>query len=249
MVLAEPAPGGPTVLADEPWGDSAVLFTATGGDPDGRWRAALALHQRMGAAEIVGVVDWIHAYESVLVTFDCAVTEGRTVVAAVRALLAEDAVGRPAPAPQSFELPVVFGGELGPDLPGLAAETGMSVEALVAYVTSGDLVIGCVGGNVSPLMARPGQPFSVRRMTSPRTLVPAGSVALAGDKTCVYPVNAPGGWRIIGRTPVTLYDPDRDPMIRYAAGDHIRLRGVEASEWDAHAGTVLGAEPRAGAGR
>lgn len=230
-------------LADEPWGDSAVLFTATGDNPQARWRAALDLHRLLGRLVPPGVEDWIHAYESVLVSFDCGVTDGPSVVAAVRTLLAVGTDGEEAREPSHFELPVVFGGDWGPDLPEVAAEAGMSESRLVDQVVSGDLVIGCVGGNFGPLMERRGQRFSVHRMTSPRTLVPAGSLALAGTKTTIYPVDSPGGWRIIGRTPVALYDIARNPMIRYAAGDLIRVRAMDPGEWEHYAGVVLGAAP------
>lgn len=234
--MAEP---GPARLLDEPWGDSARLFTAVGGTSETRWQAALDLHRRLFAAQPAVVEDWIHAFESVLVTFDCALTDGSAIASTIDSLLAEPRGDLDSAAGRHFEVPVLFGNAYGPDLLPAATEVGMTSAALVEYLTSGDLTIGTVGGNLVPLMQRPGQPFSVSRMPSPRTVVPAGSLGLAGDRTCFYPVEAPGGWRLVGRTPVRLIDPSDPALAPYTAGDTVRLRAIDVREWEAIRGDPL----------
>ena len=207
-----------------------MQVTATGGTPPQRADAALALHRALLAARPAGVADWIHAPESVLLELDDD-AEPAAVQAAVHALAARPAAS--ASAPRRFVLPVVFGGEYGPDLAAVAADLGCTPDALIERITAHDLVIAAVGGNLLPLLAGLRLRATVARLASPRPAVPAGSVGLAGDRACVYPVGMPGGWRLVGRTPLTLVDLASTALAAYAAGDTVRLEAVDARDWAA----------------
>ena len=214
-------------LTGTPEGDSATRFAAVGGTEADRAALALRVHRGLGTAGIPGLVDWIHAPESVLVLHDCLRTDSAAIAEAVLPL-----TGGPAPPDQAvrrFALPARFGGEGGPDLTEVADECGVGPAAIVAAVLSGALVVGAVGGNGLPLLHRNGWPWTVRRLPSPRPRVPAGSIGLAGDRVCVYPVAMPGGWRLIGRVTVPLLRLDADPVVPYRAGDEIAFHEADAT--------------------
>ena len=134
-------------------------------------------------------------------------------------------------------IPVVYGGEMGPDLPDVAALTGLSEAEVVERHATAELRVLFDG--FAPGFAYLGDlPVELRvaRLDTPRTRTPAGSVAIAGPMSGVYPATLPGGWRVIGRTPVTLFDPRRDPPAYLMPGDRVRFERIGAEEWDGRAG-------------
>lgn len=130
---------------------------------------------------------------------------------------------------RTVDVPVVYGGECGPDLDAAARELGIGAEDLVARHAAGDYHVAMIGfapgfpylSGLDPALALP-------RLATPRTRVPAGSVAIGGAQTGIYPRESPGGWRIVGRTPRRLFDPQRDPPALLAPGDRVRFRQVAA---------------------
>jgi inhibitor of KinA len=131
------------------------------------------------------------------------------------------------------EIPVLYDPEVAPDLQALAEEKGLTVEALVALHTAPDYRCYLLG-------FRPGFPFLggldprlvAARLPSPRPRVPAGSIGIGGRQTGVYPVDSPGGWRLIGRTPLPLFDPARaDPFLVYA-GDTVRFVAIDRAAFE-----------------
>lgn len=134
--------------------------------------------------------------------------------------------------PRVIELPTAYGGEFGPDLAFVASHSGLT-EAEVIEIHSGtDYLVYMMGfspgfpylGGMSPRIAAP-------RLQTPRTAIPAGSVGIAQQQTGVYPVESPGGWQLIGRTPVRLFDAARQPPFLVEAGDHIRFVPIDASRY------------------
>jgi len=131
---------------------------------------------------------------------------------------------------RSIELPVCYGGEFGPDLPEVASRIGLS-EAEVIRVHAGEPVyvfmLGFAPG--APFMGLHDERFALPRRDTPRTAVPAGSVAIANRQTIVYPNELPGGWHIIGRTPLCLFDATRHPSVLIAPGDNVRFTPITAA--------------------
>jgi KipI family sensor histidine kinase inhibitor len=218
-------------------GDSAVLAVVEGEDPERRWTVAHALARQVRAAAAPGVHTAIPTYDRVLVEFDCTRTDHSTVAALLRA----ECAPHPAPAPsRRFVIPVVYGGDLGPDLDLVAAQQGRSPEALVAMHTGADLTVRCFGSPAgSPMLDGPAFPLPVPRLGSPRTRVPAGAAAVAGRQAVVSARPAPGGWAVLGRTPLRVLDLDATPPAPYRPGDRVRFRAIAAGEWDRLAGTAL----------
>ncbi|WP_336706563.1 5-oxoprolinase subunit PxpB [Oerskovia sp. USHLN155] len=223
--------GGPRIGA---YGDHALMVDLAALDDVHALAAALR------AAAVPDVVDVVPAARTVLVLLDDAATTAdlARVEDAVRAAwesrsaVAQEGEGR------LVEIPVVYDGQ---DLPDVAAWAGLSVAEVVARHSGREYVVAFGGfmpgfgylTEVDPAIAAP-------RLATPRTRVPAGSVALAGDLTAVYPRATPGGWRLLGRTDVELFDVDRDPPALLTAGTRVRFREVDRLPGDAD-GDVLSA--------
>ena len=127
-------------------------------------------------------------------------------------------------------IPVVYGGEHGPDLDEVAALCGLSPGEVIEHHAATELRVLFIG--FAPGFAYLGDlppELHVPRLGTPRTRTPAGSVAVAGSMTGIYPADLPGGWRIIGRTPLTLFDPRRDPPAYLAPGDTVRFEPMKDS--------------------
>jgi KipI family sensor histidine kinase inhibitor len=151
-----------------------------------------------------------------------------------RILQAADLAGGTAQAAKEVDIPVCYGGEPGPDLTHVAAHCGLS-EAEVIHLHSATpayvFMLGFAPG--APYIGVHDERLAIGRRSTPRTALPAGSVAIANRQTMIYPNVSPGGWHIIGATPLILFDPDKNPPTLLAPGDTVRFRPVSADEFAA----------------
>lgn len=220
-----------------PLGDSAVVIVL-GETAD----AATAARVRTVAAELQrnplpGTVDVVPAFASVAVFFDTPWPGGwdelKEEVAA--RIDRADAAGM-TNASRRIELPVCYGGEFGPDLEGVAAHARLPAAEVIAQHSAPDYLVHAIGfapgfpylGGLPPALATP-------RRATPRAHVPAGSVGIGGAQTGVYPLETPGGWNLIGRTPLALFDASRPEPSLVRAGDRVRFRPISRVEFDAAA--------------
>lgn len=216
-----------------PFGERALLVELDGSD------AARLLDSDLRREPPAGVVATVPGLASVLVELDPAVGPSVRVASDLEARVASLAgadIGNSAPGRQRT-IPVVYGGEHGPDLPEVAALTGLAEDEIIDRHAGLELRVLFLG--FAPGFAYLGDmPEELRapRLGSPRTLTPAGSVGIAGSMTGIYPAALPGGWRVIGRTPALLFDPRRDPPAYLDPGDSIRFEPIPASAWDERAG-------------
>lgn len=188
-----------------------------------------ALCERIRAQRPPWLRDLVPAYASVGVFFDPLLIEAE----ALEAWLATRLGGLPVAAgtaTRTVEIPVVYGGEAGPDLESAAAELGMTPGDLAKRHAAGEYTVAMIG-------FAPGFPYllgldpalALPRLATPRTSVPAGSVGIGGVQTGIYPRESPGGWRLLGRTPLTLFDPSRDEPALLAPGDRVRFIAMGAA--------------------
>lgn len=215
-----------------PAGESALIVEFDERiDPEINARA-IACAQTIEAARVPGVRDVVPTYRSVAVYFDPLRTGGDALLA-----LIEDAAGRPHPpataSRPAVRIPVCYGGDLGPDLAAVAAFAGMP-ESDVIRAHSGTtyrvFMLGFVPGfaYLGIVDARIAMP----RHATPRVRVPAGSVGIAGVQTGVYSADTPGGWQLIGRTPLKPFDPSREDPFLMQAGDAVQFYPIERAEFD-----------------
>ena len=191
-----------------------------------------ALCWRIRAERPAWLRDLVPAYASVGVFFDPMLVETEALKAWLRTLL--DALPADtrtiAASTRTVEIPVMYGGEAGPDLESAAAELGLEPGELIARHAAGEYTVAMIG-------FAPGFPYllgldpalALPRLATPRSSVPAGSVGIGGAQTGIYPRESPGGWRLIGRTPLTLFDPSRDQPALLAPGDRVRFVAMDAS--------------------
>jgi KipI family sensor histidine kinase inhibitor len=190
--------------------------------------AAHLLRASLGAA----VREVVIGYCTVTIYFDPLACDPRWLEDEVRTIVGAAEID-PGTAGPTIDVPVRYGGEHGPDLEDVAAFGGCSpadVVALHTAVVYRVFLVGFVPGfpymaAVDPRIARP-------RRASPRTHVPAGSVAIAGPQTGIYPSETPGGWNIVGRTPVKPYDPSRQEPFLFRPGAQVRFRAIDATDYE-----------------
>jgi KipI family sensor histidine kinase inhibitor len=168
-----------------------------------------------------GVVELVPAARTLLVRFDPAVTGAERLGAALRQVSPVDS--RTAEA-REVVIPVVYDGE---DLAEVAADAGLTVDSLIALHSAGSYVSAFCGFAPGFAYLSGSDPaLHVSRRSSPRTRIPAGSVAIAGEYSAVYPSASPGGWRLLGRTDVPVWDVERDPPNLLPPGTRVRFAAV-----------------------
>ena len=227
-----------TTIAE--YGDAGLLVEPAG-DDDERWATAQRLADALVADPPEGFVDVVASFRHGFVTFDPVVTDHEAMTAAVRDRLRRPAERRE---PRTFSIPVVYGGEAGPDLEDVADHLGMTPDDVVAIHTREPWLLRFVGSPVAAVFVELADvPRPVPRVPSPRVRIPPGSVAVSGRQSMIYPVPSPGGWRLIGRTPLRLFDVADPGLVPYRPGDLLRFRAVDPDDWDDFAGRPLRAEP------
>lgn len=219
-------------------GDRAVTITlGTTIDEVTRLRVQ-SLCAALDAQPVPGLIEYVPAFASLTVHYDPArvpLASGGTSPYESLCALLTDALQRATPAsiptPRTVTIPVAYGGEFGPDLEDVARHAGISPDDVIALHTSGDYVVHMVGfiAGFGYLGGLPHKIATPRRAT-PRTLVPASTVGIGGSQTGVYPIDSPGGWNLIGRTPLTMFDPRRDPPTLLHAGDRVRFVALAPHE-------------------
>ena len=183
-----------------------------------------AVHALAGAP---GVRNVHPGYASLLVSFDPLAVEPAALAQYIREAVRGAADASAAP-PRTVEIPVRYGGEDGPDLEAVARHCGLSTGEVIAIHTGADYLVYFLGFSPGfPYLGGMPERIATPRLERPRRLVPAGSVAIGGSQTGVYPVASPGGWRIIGRTALELFRADREPPALLEMGDRVRFVAVE----------------------
>jgi inhibitor of KinA len=176
---------------------------------------------------VEGVIEWVPTYRSVAVYYDPLVTGYRQLAVQLSDLLDDLSLGE-MPEARLVEIPVLYGGTYGPDLEDVARHCGLSVEEVVHIHSEPEYRIYMLGFSPGfPYLGGMDERLATPRLAQPRLRIPAGSVGIADKQTGVYPGETPGGWRIIGRTPLKLYDPSREQPVLLQAGDRVRFVPID----------------------
>jgi inhibitor of KinA len=175
------------------------------------------------ARPVAGIVDLVPSYRSLLVYYDPLQT---TSGALEQELLAIEGglVDTQRPPARVVEIPTAYGGEFGPDLGFVAEHAKLSVEEVIRIHSGAEYLVFMMGFTAGfPYLGGMSASIATPRLQTPRTRVPAGSVGIAQQQTGIYPTDSPGGWQLIGRSPVRLFNEHRDPPVAIAAGDYVRF--------------------------
>jgi KipI family sensor histidine kinase inhibitor len=195
-------------------------------------RRVRALEYLVDQKALPGVVETVPSYRSLLVYYDPSVV-GYDALCAQLAALAEQATTTAMPPAREVEVPCCYEGELGTDLEAAAARLGLSVDDLVRLHAGAEYLVYFIGFTPGlPYMTGAPERLTIPRLDTPRVKVPAGSVAIGGTQCCIYSVESPGGFWLLGRTPVRLYDPDAAEPILLRPGDRVRFHQIDRREFD-----------------
>ncbi len=179
---------------------------------------------------VAGVFDLVPTYRSVLVYYDPAAvspSDLRSKIARLYRNLGKQGLE----SPRVVHIPTLYGGEYGPDFDYVAEHAGMAAEDVIRVHSGTDYLVYMMGFSPGfPYLGGLSEKLQTPRLETPRTEIPAGSVGIAESQTGVYPVASPGGWQLIGRTPLTLFDPNREPPALIGAGDYVRFVPLESEE-------------------
>ncbi|MCP4618234.1 MAG: 5-oxoprolinase subunit PxpB [Bradyrhizobium sp.] len=190
----------------------------------------LALGEALKGAGLPGVTEIVATFRSLCVNYDPLVTTAAELESAVTSLVQK--TGVTSRARRLWDIPVCYDGEFAPDLADVANATGLrpvDVAELHASVNYHVYMIGFVPGY--PYMGDLPTKLHLPRRTNPRTRVPPGSVAIATSMTAVYPYESPGGWHLIGTSPVRFFDPESANGALLGPGDAVRFRPVTSAEF------------------
>jgi inhibitor of KinA len=222
-----------------PLGDRALTITVGDLIDEATHRRVRAVSALLDARSPRGIVDQVPAFTSIVVHYAPEHVDGdpqdspysRLVrqLGAVLAIVRDDDL----PPPRTVEIPVCYGGDLGPDLEDVARQHHLDAESVIRIHAAPSYLVYMVGfmpgfaylGGLAPELVTP-------RRHSPRTAVPAGTVGIGGQQTGVYPLVSPGGWNLIGRTPLQIFDVARETPALLETGDRVRFRPITRREFD-----------------
>ncbi|MBO0696138.1 MAG: 5-oxoprolinase subunit PxpB [Verrucomicrobia bacterium] len=230
-----------------PLGDSALIVRMRDrfeDAPEETLDIVLRAFRQLQSAAIPGVIELAPAYTSIAVFFDpiAVASSAQTpdkvfdwLSARIRAAVA--GVGDPGHKRQStsrsIEIPVCYDSEFGLDIDDVARRANMSPGEVVYLHSAAEYRVACVGFVPGfPFLAGLPKNLATPRRDTPRKEIPPGSVGIGGAQTGIYPLRSPGGWNLIGRTPLRLFDPDKNPPALLRAGERVRFRAITRDEYE-----------------
>ncbi len=210
-------------------GDSALILKFSDEINQSAHLSVLRIDKLLFDLKIPGVIEWIPSYTSITILYDPEVVDPFFV----EKLAHFDEFKSDFAAKRTVEVPVLYGGEFGPDIEFVAKTNNLSVEEVIKIHSSANYEVWMIG-------FMPGFPYlyglpkiiNTPRLKSPRRFVPAGSVGIAGDQTGIYPIDSPGGWQIIGRTPLKIFDVERDPPTLFEVGDRVKFIPIDKKGYE-----------------
>lgn len=197
--------------------------------------AAQALQAQLGGR----LLDVVPSYASIMLRYDLLQDDLASVLENVRHVLTALSETPPEDTSELVEIPVFYHPRVGPDLERVAHHAGLNIEDVIALHSKQTYLVYAIGfapgfaylGEVSARISTP-------RLATPRAHVPAGTLGIADRQTAIYPLDSPGGWNLIGRTPVNMFDTTRTPSSLLHAGQRVRFRPVEQDEYLALGGKI-----------
>ncbi|MBU3174769.1 5-oxoprolinase subunit PxpB [Clostridium estertheticum] len=180
---------------------------------------------------IIGINETIPTYRSLMVIYDPMILELDELIDMIKSIISKMHELK-LPDAKVIEIPTLYGGEYGPDIEFVAKHNKISIDEVIKIHTSVEYLIYMIGFTPGfPYLGGMSDKIETPRLQKPRTKIPAQSVGIAGKQTGIYPIESPGGWQLIGRTPVKLYDPFREDPVLLNAGDYIKFISIDENEY------------------
>ncbi|SEN22711.1 5-oxoprolinase subunit PxpB [Lihuaxuella thermophila] len=216
-----------------PLGDTAVIIQFGQTISLETHRKVKMLASYLDQHPIPGMVEYVPAFTTVAVFYDPLKISYSSVCSMLEQIVSE--LREPVNVqPRTVEIPVCYGGEFGPDLEFVAKHNGLTPEEVIDIHSNGEYLVYMIGFAPGfPYLGGMPERIAAPRRESPRLSIPAGTVGIAGTQTGVYPIATPGGWQLIGRTPLPLFRPDQNPPSLLQAGDLVRFRPISPEAYHA----------------
>lgn len=179
------------------------------------------------------IIDIVPSYRAILISFDNSSIDGTKLIENLELNQFNGSESNQLQQRKVVTIPVVYGEEFGPDLEEVASSNQLTTEEVIQIHTQQPYLIYMLGFMPGfPYLGGLDKRIHTPRRSEPRVKIEAGSVGIANNQTGLYPLDSPGGWQIIGRTPLKVFDLDREPMTIYEAGDYIQFKAITQNEFE-----------------
>lgn len=212
-------------------GDSAVNMEFGSNISEEVNKKIRAMALSIEVKSIHGIVEMVPTYRSLMIHYDPLKVDFYELVNTLKKI-EQKLDNIVLPAPEVIEIPTLYGGDWGPDLENVASYNYITVEEVVEIHTSREYLIFMLGFTPGfPYLGGMDMRIAAPRLQTPRTRIPGGSVGIAGEQTGIYPLSSPGGWQLIGRTPIKLFDPYRENPILLKSGNYIKFKSINEEDY------------------
>lgn len=179
------------------------------------------------------ILEVVPTYRSLMVYFDPLIINRKSLEDHIAGYLTDlEGIAVTRETTRTMTIPVAYGGEFGPDLDFAATHNGLTQDQVVAIHTAVPYLVYMLGFTPGfPYLGGMSERIAAPRLDAPRVKIPAGSVGIAGKQTGIYPIESPGGWQLIGRTPLTVFDPSAKRPFLFAAGDYLQFAAIQPDEY------------------
>lgn len=214
-----------------PSGDAAIIIKAGNEISVEINRTVRKLIILIEHENIDGIIDFIPSYNELMICYDPLIISYSKLLITL-GLFEPNIETVELPESSIIQVPVLYGGESGPDLPEVASYSNLSIEDVIKIHCSSSYLVYMLG--FTPGFCYLGgmdKRISMPRKHTPRLKIPAGAVGIADEQTGIYPIESPGGWQLIGKTPLRLFDPDINTGFLFEAGDYIQFYPINEDQF------------------
>ncbi|MCT4594351.1 MAG: 5-oxoprolinase subunit PxpB [Anaeromicrobium sp.] len=195
-------------------------------------RKVRAMTIGIGKGNIKGIGEIIPTYRSLMVNYNPLEIDYKNLLKELK-ILEDQLDSIHIPPPQVMEIPTLYGGQYGPDMDTVADHNGLTFDDVIRIHSSREYLIYMIGFTPGfPYLGGMDERIATPRLKKPRIKISGGTVGIAGDQTGIYPIDSPGGWQLIGKTPLKLYDVHRDTPILLEAGNYIKFVPIDEREYE-----------------